>query len=395
MRYTNIRQTAYTFDLLEPEKEYHFHLRAVGKQGTSEWADLTFSTAANPLEFAMKGLTATCSVADQPGNGIQRLFDLDDKGEIWHTNWSQANATPFTIDIDMHAITEIERIQYIPRDNAGNGTLLAGTVSLSLDGKNWSTPQSFRWQQNNLPKNLVINALQSPVDTKEVRYIRIAVDKSAGGFGSGAELFVFRKPDAKVLIPGDINQDGKIDENDLTSYLNYTGLRQGDGDFDGYVSVGDVNRNGLIDAQDISYVATQLEDGAGRASAKVEGCISLKFESRKYKAGDEIVITAVGNGLQAVNALNLVLPYNQQQMQFLGVEPLAVGTMHNMTNDRLHTNGERVLYPTFVNLGRQPELSGESVELFRLRFRATTEVSLKKLDAKGMLVDRQLRATSF
>ena len=395
MRYTNIRQTAYTFDLLEPEKEYHFHLRAVGKQGTSEWADLTFSTAANPLEFAMKGLTATCSVADQPGNGIQRLFDLDDRGEIWHTNWSQANATPFTIDIDMHAITEIERIQYIPRDNAGNGTLLAGTVSLSLDGKNWSTPQSFRWQQNNLPKNLVINALQLPVDTKEVRYIRIAVDKSVGGFGSGAELFVFRKPDAKVLIPGDINQDGKIDENDLTSYLNYTGLRQGDGDFDGYVSVGDVNRNGLIDAQDISYVATQLEDGAGRSSGTLAGSISLKFESRKYKAGDEIVITAVGNGLQAVNALNLVLPYNQQQMQFLGVEPLAVGTMHNMTNDRLHTNGERVLYPTFVNLGRQPELSGESVELFRLRFRANTALNLTKFDVKGMLVDRQLRATSF
>lgn len=39
--------------------------------------------------------------------------------------------------------------------------------------------------------------------------------------------------------------------------MNYTGLRRGDSDFD-YVSAGDINRNGLIDAYDISVVATQL-----------------------------------------------------------------------------------------------------------------------------------------
>ncbi len=388
MLYTNIRQTSFTFDLLEPETDYDFRLRVVGKNGVSEWTNLKMRTEANPLEFAMKGLTATCTVADQPGNGIRRLFDLDDKGEIWHTNWNQANATPYTIDVDMHAITQLDRIQYIPRDNAGNGTLLQGTISLSRDGNTWSEPQAFRWQQNNQPKTVALASA-------EARYLRIVVEKAVGGFGSGAELFVFRKPDAKVLIPGDINQDGKIDENDLTSYLNYTGLRQGDGDFDGYVSVGDVNGNGLIDAQDISYVATQLEDEAAAPLGNLAGSIALKCNVRNAKAGDEIVVTAVGNGLEEVNALNLVLPYNQQQMQFLSVEPLEVGSMYNMTNDRLHTNGERVLYPTFVNLGRQTTLSGEKVELFRLHFKALTPLSNLKWEAKGMLVDIQLRAVTF
>ena len=293
MRYTNIRDTHYTIDQLQPETDYHMHLRAVQSAKSrvqssnsslstmnselvcSDWADIDLRTAANPLEFAIRGLTATCSVPDQPGNGIQHLFDLDERGEIWHTNWNRPNAAPYTIDIDMHATTEIERIVYVPRDNAGNGNLLAGTISLSPDGTNWSKPQPFRWQQNNQPKTLAITDL-SPLASNEVRFIRMGVDRSVGGFGSGAELYVFRKPDAKVMIPGDINQDGKIDDNDLTSYLNYTGLRQGDGDFDGYVSVGDVNRNGLIDAQDISNVTTLLEGGAGRPSGTLSGTITLK-----------------------------------------------------------------------------------------------------------------------
>ena len=197
MRYTNIRETKYTFDLLQPETDYQFRVRAVGSKGVSPWKDLTMRTAASPLEFAMKGLTATCSVADQPGNGIHRLFDLDEKGEIWHTNWDQPNATPFTIDIDMHATTQLDRLQYIPRDNAGNGTLLQGTISLSRDGKVWTKPESFHWQQDNMPKEF---KLQS-ADEEATRYIRIQVDKSAGGFGSGVELYVFRKPDAKPSMP--------------------------------------------------------------------------------------------------------------------------------------------------------------------------------------------------
>lgn len=395
MHYTNIRQAQYTFDLLQPETDYQFRLRAVGKEGTSEWTNLNLRTAANPLEFAMKGLTATCTVPDQPGNGISRLFDLDEKGEIWHTNWNRPNAAPYTIDIDMHALTQLNRLQYIPRDNAGNGTLLQGTISLSPDGKAWSTPQSFRWQQNNQPKEFTLPSELSPLTSNEVRYIRILVEKAVGGFGSGAELYVFRRPDAKVMIPGDINQDGKIDENDLTSYLNYTGLRRGDGDFDGYVSVGDVNRNGLIDAQDISNVTTLLERGAGRPSGRLSGSISMKCNVQKVKAGDEIIVTVVGNKLQAVNALSLSLPYNQQQLEFLGVESLATEHMQNMTNNRLHTNGETVLYPTFVNVGRQPELRGNDVELFRLRFKAKKNLPSLKWQFSGILVDRGLNALEF
>lgn len=39
-------------------------------------------------------------------------------------------------------------------------------------------------------------------------------------------------------IPEDINQDKQVDENDLASYMNYTGLHRGDSEFEGYISKG-------------------------------------------------------------------------------------------------------------------------------------------------------------
>ena len=83
-------------------------------------------------------------------------------------------------------------------------------------------------------------------------------------------------PGTESYLQGDINADGKIDGNDLTSYTNYTGLRKGDSDFEGYISNGDINKNGLIDAYDISVVATQLEGGVdNRGTEKVDGTIEI------------------------------------------------------------------------------------------------------------------------
>ena len=58
--------------------------------------------------------------------------------------------------------------------------------------------------------------------------------------------------------------------------MNYTGLRRGDSDFEGYISKGDINMNDLIDAYDISVVATQLDGGVARnATAKVSGSLLM------------------------------------------------------------------------------------------------------------------------
>ena len=227
-------------------------------------------------------------------------------------------------------------------------------------------------------------------DKPTARYIRLDVSKAVGNFGSGSELYVMKVAGTKSVIAGDINQDGKIDANDLTSYMNYTGLKKGDPDFDGYINKGDLNGNGIIDAADISEVATQLEGGIDDAGADtVEGSVTATVNKSDFNAGDEVTITVKGNGLKAVNAIGLALPYLSQVLQFEKIEPLAAKDMSNLTNDRLHKDGTKVLYPTFVNLGQKPTIEGQT-DLFSITFKALRKGRLSLSGATYMIIDRRL-----
>lgn len=344
MLYTNLgtvngENTAF-FEDLKPETDYSFKLRAVNPAGTSEWVDVKLTTDANPLEFAVKGITATATIASQPGAGLWRAFDFDDKSDIWHSIY-QGSTVPFDITMDLGSFNSLDRLEYLPRIDAGNGTILEGTWQISENGIDWSEPVEFIWQRNNETKVIKFS------DATPMRFIRLHVNKALGNFGSAREIFVFKVPGTPSYIPGDINKDGIIDSNDLTSYMNYTGLRTGDGDFQ-YVSMGDVNRNGLLDAFDISVVATQLEGGVDSPSDEVGGELSVILDKHAYNVGDEVVFTLNGDALVNVNAFSLAIPYNPSEYEYLGVEPVMAAEMSNLTYDRLHTDGEKVLYPTFV-----------------------------------------------
>ena len=202
-------------------------------------------------------------------------------------------------------------------------------------------------------------------------------------------------PGSEFYIPGDINKDGRIDENDLTSYTNYTGLRKGDGDFEGYISKGDLNRNGLIDAYDISAVAIELEGGvSSRKVPAVEGHVSVKADKTAFNAGDELTITVEGKGLKSVNALSFCLPYDATLLEYVGVQADGIAQMYNMTYDRLHTDGHKALYPTFVNLGEQPYAEGDKV-LFTLKMRAKKKGKFAPKYYDGMLVDKYQNVVKF
>ena len=388
MIYSTIRNNSLLFEDLQPGTDYTFELRAVNADGHSEWTTINAKTDKNPLEFAVHGITATNTAKDMPGFGIHRLFDFQESGDIWHTHYSE-KAVPFTVTMDLHATITLDKMQYVPRADAGNGTILEADIFTSKDGNTWQAVGTQKWERTPAKKNVTFT------DHQQARYIRMDVKKALGDFGSGAELYVFRQPGTKVLIPGDVNQDGKIDENDLTSYMNYTGLKKGDSDFDGYISNGDINGNGLIDAYDISNVATLLEGGVTEKDMRQPaGTITYTYNKAAYQAGDEVTVTVKGTGLQAVNALSLVMPYDLKTMQYTKTDPVAVKDMRNMTYDRHHTDGSQVLYPTFVNIGQQPTIEG-SATLFVIHFKALRAFRAPKASAKGMLVSNNLLETEL
>lgn len=79
MLYSTIRDTEFTIDGLEAETDYAFKVRAVNKDGYSDWSKVSATTKSNPLEFAIKNIKAQNSAEDQPGQGINKMFDFDER----------------------------------------------------------------------------------------------------------------------------------------------------------------------------------------------------------------------------------------------------------------------------------------------------------------------------
>lgn len=389
MLYTTIKDTELLFDGLSAETTYAFKIRAVNKDGYSEWKEFKATTKSNPLEFAIRGIKGEAPAPCQEGFEIERLFDFAELGDMWHTKY-RANALPFDMIIDLRTFNQLDKFHYLPRQNGGNGTLLKGSVYYSLDKEHWTEAGAFEWKRNGEVKVFTFK------DHPSARYIKLSVTDGVGNYGAGRELYVFKVPGTESYLPGDINNDGKIDHNDLTSYTNYTGLRKGDSDFEGYISVGDINKNGLIDAYDISVVATQLEGGVdeNNASSEISGKLEISTPKRSYSKDEMIEVRVKGVDLKSVNALSFALPYDQQKYEFVGVQPIQMNEMENLTYDRLHSNGTKALYPTFVNLGNKALLDG-TADLFIIKLKTKQKVTFDLKIEDGILVNQKLNSVKF
>ena len=358
-----------------------FRLRAVNADGASPWAEAKVQTLSNPLEFAIPGIKAENTCKDQPGQGVNKFFDYDE-ASIWHTDWN-GGAVPFTMEIDLGGVSQLDKLEYLPREDGGNGTLLQGTISYSTDRKAWSEPVFFTWAPDGSVKTIIFD------EKAPARYLKMAISSARGNFGSGREMYIFKVPGSETILQGDINHDGRIDMDDFTSYMNYTGLRAGDSDFDGYISGGDINKNGLIDAFDISNVGVMARGGA---STRGMGTLSGKLEliaPKSIREGEEVKVVIRGTDLNEVNAWSVAIPYNANQLTYVNTTTAGNKEMENLTYDRLHKSGEKALYPTFVNTGNKAVLSGNGT-LVEITFvaRQSGELNLQMKDV--MLVDKRL-----
>ena len=384
--YSTIKGTSLLFEDLTPVTDYAFAVRAVNKDGVSEWCEINTTTKSNPLEWAITGITAATSCPNQGGQGTNRLFDFDE-GNIWHTAWS-GNAVPFEMVIDLNGLSTLDKLHYLCREDAGNGTITKATLCYSTNKETWSEPMDIKWERNGETKILTFD------NKPKARYIKINVTEAVGNFGSGREMYIFKVPGTETYLSSDINKDKKVDENDLTSYLNYTGLRKSDSDFE-YISIGDINENGLIDAYDISTAATRIGDGVyEKPENKVAGSLCIEADKKSYKAGEEVVITVKGKALANVNALSIALPYDVNEYEYVGIEALNVAGMSNYSKNRLHSNGNTAVYPTFVNEGNRVTLNGD-VEIAKITLKAKKNIKFNIKAVDGIIVDKHLNTVKF
>lgn len=403
---SNITDTKEIFDGFDFVSKHEFRVRAVSAKGVSEWSDkLTGKTSDDPYKNAVEKVKVAANLPEQPGEELANLTDKD-LTSMWHTNWNTGiadpkNGKPLVLSFDLGAIYPLEKISYLPRVAASNGTLTKIKYRVSQDGLKWSDfSEPITWKRNEEFKDIKL-------EKEKVRFVEIEVLESVGNFGSGREMLFFKEDGAKGYLPGDITNDGVIDENDATSYRNYTGLEKVDSDFEGYVEQGDLNKNGVIDAYDINTVLRQLDGGIKKPSLKAaEGTLSLALATKEDKAyyapGEELTLKLVGKDLANVNALSARMNFDSNLFELSGQPKVTNATEHmeNYSKYRKHSNNVENLYLVLSNKGDKALLNGSNDLLsFNLKIKeniAKSELEKIKLTLdQGLLVSQALGQTEF
>ena len=122
MLHSTIRSTEFTIENLKPETEYDIQVRAVNKDGASEWTTLKGRTIKDPLDEAIRDITATNSTPDWEGLEVAKMFDFNEKN-YWHTDYyKKEGVLPFDMTMNLHSIAKLDKIQFLPsseRDSQG------------------------------------------------------------------------------------------------------------------------------------------------------------------------------------------------------------------------------------------------------------------------------------
>jgi galactose oxidase len=132
------------------------------------------------------GWTATAD-SSEAGQGPREVLDGDGL-TMWQTAWTGDDIPPYPhwIAIDMHATHVVTGLAYLPRqDGNPNGTIGRYSISVSMNGVNWSAPvASGRWADDATQKYAVFAA-------RKARYVRLTALSEAGNRGpwaSAAEI---------------------------------------------------------------------------------------------------------------------------------------------------------------------------------------------------------------
>lgn len=147
---------------------------------TGRWREHT-----DPYALSKEGWTVK-EYSSQENNDNAATLAIDGKtgNGHWHSAWSNYQAAPHFITIDMGKEYDINGFLCMPRtDNDTNGLIRVYTFQVSLDGENWTTVSSGSW----LPYCSEIEFI-----TTKARYFKITA--LSGQYASISEIEIFYDP---------------------------------------------------------------------------------------------------------------------------------------------------------------------------------------------------------
>lgn len=311
--------TEFTFTNLSYDTSYDFKVRSRNTDGFSKWSNaISVKTLLDPYRNVPDAKKAVWT-GESWGNhtadlAFDKVFQEGDGG--FHSNKSSTTQDHRLI-VDYGSAYQLEKIEYYPRTDVGNGTVTKMRIETSLDGNHWQEVGVFDW-----PKDASTKTVDLTGKNILAEHVKFTALESVGNFFAASEIMSYKKEGTKGLAIGSNLGNETVAEADYSNLLNYKGVSTvfKPEVFESQIRKyhADLNENGVYDAYDYAYTMHKLDGGPG-GDWPVKGAVHLKSDARDVKAGEEFTITLQANLEKDAFAATFgaLYPYDTSVMEFV------------------------------------------------------------------------------
>lgn len=393
--------STFTHTDLNYHSEHSYYIRSVNADGHSRWsAVLTTRSAEDPFrltpDVTADQITWEGAVYGNhnPILAFDETFQSGDGG--FHSN---GNSIGQALTIDYGKAYIFDRIEYYPRDDAGNGTVTRMRVETSLDGVNWvqhgnsessvdpDADLSYNWNLDSTTKTIELRDPNTKTDSIGARYIRLTPLASLGNFFSASEIKPYTidggdgSADSPFLV-GNISTVGMSEPSITTFRQMYQkeSSQHGSSKNPNWVGevqnvYGDINFNGIADVWDYAFTAFNV-DGGTTKTGSVSGDILLQPSATSLQSGETLTIDVTAIDVKNLNAYGSIINYDPDLLEYAGTEYVGTGSMYTqgMTGNAVYDDGTAYINHNAVNMGDQPLVNGSKV-LATITLKAKTDIA--------------------
>lgn len=134
------------------------------------------------LEHPITANSATAT-SGSASNAIDGFLDYINAAYV-ESVWQSSAALPQSITLDLgYTYNNINMLNYLPSQNLASGKITAYSLSVSVDGTNFTTVISGTWASDSSMKRVTF-------PTQTARYFKLQVNAATGGFAAASELEV-------------------------------------------------------------------------------------------------------------------------------------------------------------------------------------------------------------
>ena len=170
-----------------------FHVEVKEGNAVNLYELMTFERDLTMLDKTKMSITASTQETQAESGQASNMID-GNVGTIWHSAYMGGNAPlPFTITLDLGATYPLDKVEFVPRQNGTNGIVKKYDLYIATEADAYTkVVRDGIWEANAETKTVMMN-------DQKARYVKLVIKDANGGFGSMAEINVYKKANPEQM----------------------------------------------------------------------------------------------------------------------------------------------------------------------------------------------------